>query len=66
MQCTNSPARWDMNVLGMDLFLLLFLTKHTGGYEKLNNLKLDSKSKTAIDVCNKTSYIVIFTGSLNK
>lgn len=45
MQCTNSPARWDMNVLGMDIFLLLFLTKHTGGYEKLNNLKLTVRVK---------------------
>lgn len=66
MQCTNSPARWDMNVLGIDIFLLLFLTKHTGGYEKLEQFEVDSKSQTAIDVCIKTPYIVIFTGSLNK
>lgn len=29
-----------MNVFGMDIFLLLFLIKYIGGYEKLNNLKL--------------------------
>lgn len=45
MQCTNSPASWGMNALGMDIFLLLFLTKHTGGYEKLNNLKLTVRVK---------------------
>lgn len=33
---------------------------------RIEQFEVDSKSKTAIDVCNKTSYIVIFTGSLNK
>lgn len=33
---------------------------------EIEQFEVDSKSKTAIDVCNKTSYIVIFTGSLNK
>lgn len=65
MQCTNSPARWDECPWYGHIFIIVSNKTHRRVWE-IEQFEVDSKSQTAIDVCIKTPYIVIFTGSLNK
>lgn len=47
------------------IFIIVSNKTHRRVWE-IEQFEVDSKSQTAIDVCIKTPYIVIFTGSLNK